>query len=100
MSVASELIQSTSKRRREEGLQMDAHSNVRHLLSLNSVVYGLIGQHEPSGNTEARLRADLRLMHLSGLVPDSCCDEVVSSCQSASVTLAELRRLLPSCREW
>jgi hypothetical protein len=99
MSLASELLHSTSKRRDLQGAQGRGSDPVQRLLALNSVVYGLLSDHEPTGDTEALLRADLRIMHLSGLTSESSDGVVTRVCKQAASVMAELVRLLPRCRE-
>jgi hypothetical protein len=99
MSLASELLHSTSRRRDQQGAPIKAGDPVQKLLSLNHVVYGLISDHEPQGNTEALLRADLRIMHLSGLANEHAGGVVSKVCKQAAAVMAELVRLLPRCRE-
>ena len=99
MSLASELLHSTSKRRDLQQAQERSSDPVQRLLGLNSIVYGLLSEHEPIGNTEALLRADLRIMHLSGLASENPGQVVARVCKQAASVMAELVRLLPRCRE-
>lgn len=99
MSLASELLHSTSKRRDPQGGKGKDADPVQRLLCLNNIVYGLIADHEPVGDTEALLRADLRIMHLSGLTNEASGGVVTRVCKQAASVMAELVRLLPRCRE-
>jgi hypothetical protein len=99
MSLASDLLHSTSKRRDLGEWHGVIDNPQERLLRLGNVVYGLIAEHEPSGNIEATLRADLRIMSLSGLVCENDNRGTCNVCRQASQVMAELRRLLPRCRE-
>jgi hypothetical protein len=61
---------------------------------LDLFVYSLIDQHEPRGDQQARLRADLQIMCLSGLnAYDKGC-AVQRECKQAAQIMSELSRLL------
>jgi hypothetical protein len=98
MSLASDLLHSTSKRRGLEGQPDLIGESQERLLRLNQVVYGLLSEHEPSGNLEARLRADLKIMSLSGLASENNLAKTSAICRQAAQIMAELNRLLPRCR--
>jgi len=98
MSLASDLLHSTSKKRDSVEQSESASDSQRRLLRLNQVVYGLLEEHEPSGNLESRLRSDLRVMALSGLVNDNSITKTSTICRQAAQIMSELNRLLPRCR--
>jgi hypothetical protein len=99
MSLASDLLHSTNKRRDSGEWQGVIEDPQERLLRLGNVVYGLLAEHEPSGSIEAILRADLRIMSLSGSVCENDNRGTCDVCRQASQVMAELRRLLPRCRE-
>lgn len=99
MSLASELLYSTSKRAKSDSVQGRAVDPLKRLIALNHVVYGLIAEHEPSGSTEALLRADIKIMRLSGLIDEQSDAIVTGVCKQAASVMAELVRVLPRCRE-
>jgi hypothetical protein len=100
MSLASDLLQSTSKRRSEPNADgpQPAEEVLGKWNDLNHVVYALIDKHEPDPNIEGKLRSDLRVMQLSGLINEfSPCKEK-KICKEAADVMAELLRLLPKTR--
>jgi len=99
MSLASELLHSTSKRRDRDVLQDRPIDPAQRLFTLDHVVYGLISEHEPHADTEARLRADLKIMLLSGLIREGGEGIITKVCRQAAGLMAELVRALPRCRE-
>ena len=99
MSLASDLLHSTSKRRDSADWSGGAGGPQQRLLRLNNLVYGLIAENEKSGNIEATVRADLRIMSLSDLTCEGDARGTCNVCRQASQVMAELRRLLPRCRE-
>jgi hypothetical protein len=99
MSLASDLLHSTSKRRDSADWSGVAGGPQQRLLRLNNLVYGLMAEHEPIGNIDANLRTDLRIMSLSGLVCENDTLGTCYVCRQASQLMSELRRLLPRCRE-
>jgi hypothetical protein len=99
MSLASELLHSTSKRRDRDNSQDRQIDPVQRLFTLDHVVYGLISEHEPPADTEKRLRADLRIILLSGLIREGGEGVVTRVCRQAAAVMAELIRVLPRCRE-
>lgn len=99
MSLASDLLHSTSKRRDSAEWTGVAGGHQERVLRLNNLVYGLIADHEPRGDIEATLRADLKIMSLSGLACESDALGTSYVCRQAAQVMAELRRLLPRCRE-
>jgi len=99
MSLASELLHSTSKRRDRDVLQDRPIDPAQRLFTLDHVVHGLISEHEPHADTEARLRADLKIMLLSGLIREGGEGIITKVCRQAAGVMAELIRVLPRCRE-
>jgi len=95
MSIASELLHSTSKRVNKPGGRIKEFDPLQRLVALDNVVYGLISEHEPSGGTADMLRADLKIMHLSGLVDRQSDTVVTRVCKQAAQVMAELIRVLP-----
>ena len=99
MSLASDLLHSTSKRRDSDDWSVVAGGSQERLLRLNNLVYGLMAEHEPIGNIAATLPADMRIMSLSGLLCENDIRGTCYVCRQESQVMAELRRLLPRCRE-
>jgi hypothetical protein len=58
------------------------------------MVCSLIAQHEPEPELEARLRAEMRLMTLSGCV-DPNPSKTAKACADAVRVFGDLRRALP-----
>lgn len=100
MSLASDLLQSTSKRSSEENSnqQPSAEEVLGKWNDLNHVVYSLIDKHEPDPRIEQKLRSDLRVMQLSGLINELSPCPAQKVCKEASEVMAELLRLLPRTR--
>jgi len=101
MSLASELLHNTSKGKASSGAAAGVAKQEPHRQwnDLNSIVYGLIDKHEPNPAWDAALRADLRLMQLSGLIDEMhpCATRTV--CREAASVMSELLRLLPRTRK-
>lgn len=97
MSLASELLHSTSKRRATNAAtDGDAQEQPhREWNGLNSLVYGLIDKHEPDPKVNEALRVDLRLMQLSGLIDEIHPCSTRRVCRDAASVMSELLRLLP-----
>ncbi len=99
MSLASELLYSTSKRTKKDSQQVRPVEPLKWLIGLNQVVYGLIAEHEPADGAGALSKTDFRIMHLSGLVDEQNDALVTGVCKQAASVMAELVRVLPKCRE-
>jgi hypothetical protein len=100
MSLASDLLQSTSKRSSSENSnqQQPAEEILGKWNDLNHVVYSLIDKHEPTPGTDQKLRAELRVMQLSGLINEFSPCATKKVCKEAAAVMAELLRLLPRTR--
>jgi hypothetical protein len=99
MSLASDLLQSTSKRSSaQKSNQQPAEEVLGKWNDLNHVVYSLIDKHEPDPRVEKKLRTDLRVMQLSGLVNEISPCTTKKVCKEAADVMAELLRLLPRSR--
>lgn len=101
MSLATELL--FNAQMRPEG-DRDFHSkevgedSLGKWAGLNHVVYALIDTHEPSPELDARLRADLRMMQLSGLLNELDPSSPMRVYKHASQIMTEFLRLLPRTR--
>jgi hypothetical protein len=99
MSLASELLQSAGKRTNQDKHESQPTEDVLAKWNdLNHVVYALIDKHEPDPQVEKRLRYDLRVMQLSGLVNEFSPCATKKVCKEAANVMAELLRLLPWTR--
>jgi hypothetical protein len=101
MSLASELLHNTAKRRASSGAASGVADQEPHRQwnDLNSIVYSLIDKHEPNPKVDAALRADLRLMQLSGLIDEMHPCTTRTVCREAASVMSELLRLLPRTRQ-
>jgi hypothetical protein len=98
MGVASELLYSAGKRPNPDDTQGQSIAPIQRLQALNPIVYALVAEHEPPEYTEARLRSDLTIMHLSGLASEGSDLVVTRVCQQAAAIMAEFVRLIPKSR--
>lgn len=100
MSLASDLLQSTSKRSsaQDSNQQQPAEEVLGKWNDLNHVVYSLIDKHEPDPRVEQKLRSDLRVMQLSGLINELSPCPAKKVCKEAADVMTELLRLLPKTR--
>ena len=101
MGLATELIFNTKRQSSNRESYVDSKATkgtFEGWATLNHVVYGLIGEHEPNPELDARLRYDLRVMQLSGLVAELKPGSSVPVYKQASQIMSEFLRLLPYSR--
>jgi hypothetical protein len=102
MSLASELLFNSLGRSSQGGAE-DQNPSTEDTLgrwcNLNHIVYALIGDHEPDPQVAARLRADLKVMQLSGLISEYSPAPRGEVYRNASQVMDQLMRLLPRVRE-
>jgi hypothetical protein len=99
MSLASDLLYNTSKRRQAQNdMKEAAESAPATWAGLNSLVYSLIDKHEPDPKLETALKTDMRVMQLSGLINELSPCATRKVCKEASDVMAELLRMLPKTR--
>lgn len=101
MSLASELLfnhigHSVGEESDRRGSAEDA---LGRWYNLNHVVYALIGDHEPDPNLVARLRADIQVMQLSGLINEFSPNREGVVYKDAAQVMSQLLKLLPRTRE-
>lgn len=94
MSIASELLYSTNKKRGVVGPYSNAAGSISNKPGLNELVYGLISSHEPNCRVESVLRSDLRIIGLSGLINQTSCYAAPNAYQKAALVVEELSRVL------
>lgn len=99
MSLASELLQSTGKRRGSDRSWEGWNHPLRHFQVLDEVVYGLLAEHDTPWHASQRSRADLRIMYASGQLGHESVPPITQACERAALVVAELSRLLPRCKE-
>jgi hypothetical protein len=98
MSLASELLQSTSKRRNTDGFSGSLACPIRRLSALNHIVYGLMSEHMNSDYAGAHLQTDLKIMLLSGMINKQCGQNITQVCREASSVMYELASILNDTR--
>lgn len=101
MSLATELLFNNRKRQSAEGTEKPegaGEDGLGRWADLNHVVYALIDKHEPSPDVDARLRADMKMMQLSGLISELHSGAPAKVYREASQVMGELLRLLPRTR--
>ena len=99
MSLASDLLHSTGKKTKADISRAKTTGPVERLLALSPLVYGLLSEHEPAGNSVSMVRSDLRIMRLSGLTTPTNPGMAVGVYGQAAKVLSELAHLLPKTRQ-
>jgi hypothetical protein len=96
MSLATELLFNGTKRRvAQKEKRQSTNGAPSNWADLNEMVYALIDKHEPNPQLDAALKADLRVMQLSGLIDEFSPCSTRRICKEASDVMAELLRVLP-----
>jgi hypothetical protein len=83
-----------SQSTRDTAKATPSSASARGWFALDQMVCSLIAQHEPEPELEARLRAEMRLMTLSGCV-DPNPSNMAKVCADAVRVFGDLRRALP-----
>ena len=95
MNLSSDsLPHQDSQSTRDKARSPAPSQSARGWFALDQMVCSLIAQHEPEPNIEARLRAEMRLMTLSGCV-DPNPSNTAKACADAVRIFGDLRRALP-----
>lgn len=95
MNLSSDSLPHQDSQSNREKMSRSASSNsARGWFALDQMVCSLIAQHEPQPDLEARLRAEMRMMTLSGFV-DPNPSKTATACADAVRVFGDLRRALP-----